>query len=88
MLNQSNRSQFSAALAELGVNVHQAHVAGHDNTLQAFISEWGKPKRVFRASNGVEVLIWQNLKKKKGAPTSDVYAADFGNERAFHVKVH
>ena len=65
MLNQSNRSQFSAALAERGVNVHQAHVAGHDNTLQAFISEWGKPKRVFRASNGVEVLIWQNLKKKR-----------------------
>ena len=85
MLKESDRELFSSALAELGVSLHKAHVGGHNNTLQAFYEEWGKPKRVFRASNGVEVHVLEGLRKRKHTPTSNVYAADFGDERAFHV---
>lgn len=85
MLEEADRKKFSAALAELGVALNQIFVAGHNNTLQAFVEQWGKPKRIFRATNGVEVHIWQSLRQSKRSPVTDVYAAEFGSERAFHV---
>lgn len=86
MLSDSECSQFAAAMAELGVSVHKDYIASHDNTLQDFIKMWGKPAKVFKASNGVEVHIWKKLKEGKSRIVSDVYAADFGATRAFHIK--
>lgn len=85
MLTQSDRKRFAAALGELGIGLHEVFVAGHDNTLESFRTQWGRPKRVHRASNGVEVHVWVGLRLNKRSPVSNVFAADFGDQRAFHV---
>lgn len=86
MLSDSECTKFVVAMAELGVNVHKDYIASHDNTLQDFTKMWGKPGQVFKSSNGVEVHIWKKLKESKSGTVSDVYAADFGATRAFHIK--